>query len=124
MATPDTKLSVLAVGEEAVVIPRPPKKPKMIVLVGLSGSGKSTLAYEWALQRPKTIRVNRDNIRIMLHGREWYPKREREVTMAEDVLVRGYLTVWEATAAPIFTRNRDWFEPIVPQHHKVHAATA
>jgi predicted kinase len=76
---------------EGPSLPRTRKKPKLIVLVGLSGSGKSTLALKMAVEKPRHIRINRDALRLMVHGREWYPRREADVTALEEMLIRGTL---------------------------------
>ncbi|GAB4333467.1 MAG: hypothetical protein OHK0038_09640 [Flammeovirgaceae bacterium] len=39
---------------------------KVIILVGISGSGKSTWAINYLRKNPETVRINRDDLRMML----------------------------------------------------------
>lgn len=44
-------------------------KTKLVITRGLPGAGKTTRAKKWVDERPETrARVNRDDIRDMLHG--------------------------------------------------------
>lgn len=53
----------------------------IIITMGLPGSGKSTWAREYCKTNPSFIRVNNDDIREELFGREfnWTPKLEKQV---------------------------------------------
>ncbi|MFD0582180.1 AAA family ATPase [Dactylosporangium darangshiense] len=59
---------------------------------GLPGSGKTT----WAKQQPRLVRVNRDDLRRMLHGGlvadpQLRGRAEKEVTAAHHAAVEGLL---------------------------------
>jgi predicted kinase len=55
---------------------------------GLPGSGKTT----WARQQVGAVRVNRDDLRRMLHGRHLgFPRAEAQVTVAQRALVAALL---------------------------------
>jgi predicted kinase len=55
---------------------------------GLPGSGKTT----WARQQVGAVRVNRDDLRRMLHGRHLgYARAEAQVTVAHRALVAALL---------------------------------
>jgi len=63
--------------------------PKLIATVGLPASGKTTFAR--ALQ-PSIVRVNRDDLRRMLHGARLYTQwAERQVTAAQRAQVEALL---------------------------------
>lgn len=59
--------------------------PQLIITVGLPGSGKSTRAVTWVAQDPTgRARVNRDDLRRMLHGgRLGTPEQEAAVTAVQ-----------------------------------------
>jgi predicted kinase len=62
---------------------------KLLITRGLPASGKTTFAR--ALQ-PDVVRVNRDDLRRMLHGRRLYTDRaEREVTLVQRASVEALL---------------------------------
>jgi predicted kinase len=63
--------------------------PKLIITRGLPAAGKSTFAR--GLQ-PWVVRVNRDDLRRMLHGDRLFTQRaERQVTIAERAQVEALL---------------------------------
>jgi predicted kinase len=71
------------------------RTPTLTITRGLPGSGKTT----WARTRqPGAVRVNRDDLRVMLHGRR-IPENwaERQVTLAQrgsvEALLRGGVDV-------------------------------
>ncbi len=78
-------------------------KPVLTVFRGLPGSGKSTMAREMVAWNPNTIRVNRDDLRKMLHGDlPWSKERERrtvsaEQAIAENALMQGISVVVDDT---------------------------
>ncbi len=66
--------------------------PKLTMLSGLPASGKSTYAEELLRLYGNTIRVNRDDLRAMLHrGRKWKGKDEKHTIDAAVTLVSGGL---------------------------------
>ena len=66
--------------------------PKLFILKGLPGSGKSTYALEELRRDGNTIRVNRDELRTMLHGNlKWSGTREKATVAAEKAIVRDAL---------------------------------
>ena len=60
--------------------------PKLILMVGLPRSGKST----WAKTTGYPI-VNRDSIRLALHGEAYLQKAESLVTIIEDCMVEALI---------------------------------
>lgn len=68
--------------------------PILRITRGLPGSGKTTRARAWVAASPMTrVRVNRDDLRVMLHGdrlgRQW---QEDQVTVAQQAMVSALLT--------------------------------
>jgi predicted kinase len=62
-------------------------KIKLIICRGCPASGKSTYSKQWVLEDPKKrVRVNRDDIRLML-GKYWVPSREGLVSLMERDMV-------------------------------------
>ncbi len=65
------------------------EKLQMILTVGLPASGKSTWAKEQvALSKNALIRINRDDIRGMLHITKFSKQSEKEVTALQESLIR------------------------------------
>ena len=76
--------------------------PKLIVTRGLPGSGKSTWALKQVENDKHMVRVNRDSIRSMLHGKPWNPKYEDAVTKVRNrniqlLLGMGYDVICDDT---------------------------
>lgn len=65
-------------------------KAKLIIMRGLPGSGKSTFSKLIIKNDPKTIRLNRDLLREMLHF-TWTSKNEKYTIQAEEVLASHFL---------------------------------
>lgn len=65
----------------------------LIMTKGLPGSGKSSWAKEFVLKaQPGTVvRINKDDMRAMLHADRWNPANERQVVRARDALVEAFL---------------------------------
>lgn len=65
---------------------------KLVVFRGLPGSGKTTLAQQWVAEdRERRARVNRDDLRAMLHQGYVSGDVERAVAKARDALIRALL---------------------------------
>ncbi len=67
-------------------------KPTLILLIGLPRSGKST----WAAAQNHPV-VNRDAIRLNLHGSAWRPEAEDEVSRIEEQQVRRLTAAGHST---------------------------
>lgn len=66
---------------------------ELIAAKGLPASGKSTWAAAWVAEKPGLrVRVNKDTLREMLHDGAWSKAREKQVVVARDVLVNGFLS--------------------------------
>lgn len=63
--------------------------PVLVILKGLPASGKTT----WSKQQkdPNTMRVNKDDLREMLHAGVWSPKNEKVVLAMRDAMIAGGL---------------------------------
>lgn len=53
---------------------------KLVVIRGLPASGKTTLAQSFVDREHNYVRVERDQVRHMLHGSYWNPEYENDVT--------------------------------------------
>lgn len=62
---------------------------KLLMLQGLPASGKSTYAKE--LAQRDYVRVNKDDLRSMLHGGKWSGRNEREVIFVRNAVVENAL---------------------------------
>jgi tRNA uridine 5-carbamoylmethylation protein Kti12 len=76
--------------------PHTPNRPTLFITVGLPGSGKTTYAEERlakaiAAGRTDLARVNRDSLRLMLHGPAGYGTNEEAVTVVQHAAVRMLL---------------------------------
>ncbi len=66
----------------------------LIATKGLQGSGKSTWAKQHVLDNfPKVKRVNKDDIRAMIHADKWTASTERDVVRTRDALINSWLSV-------------------------------
>jgi predicted kinase len=65
---------------------------KLLLLKGLPASGKSTFAKERVSSNPQQWkRVNKDELRQMLHGGKWTSKIEKDIEAAEEALAGRFL---------------------------------
>jgi predicted kinase len=64
---------------------------KVIFLKGLPASGKSTWALTFVHQNPDWIRVNKDDLRAMLHNSSWSKNREEIVLAMRDKIIEEAL---------------------------------
>lgn len=70
--------------------------PRLLILRGLPASGKTTFARQWVAQAPGLrSRVNRDDLRDMLHDGFWAPS-EVAVSKAEHALISALLAAGRA----------------------------
>lgn len=65
--------------------------PKLIMMKGLPGSGKSTYAKE-LVEKQDYYRVNKDDLRAMLHNSRWGKDREKYILRWRDQIVRDSLS--------------------------------
>lgn len=73
-----------------VVQPVQNEKPTLYITVGLPGSGKTTWAKKFLRDHPGTVRVNRDDLREMLHSSVWSAENEALTTaVRDDIIVRA-----------------------------------
>lgn len=75
---------------------------KIIVLKGLPASGKSTWAKEFVSKNPKWARVNKDDLRSMLHDSRYSKDNEHQVILARNslissLIVTGYSVIVDDT---------------------------
>lgn len=66
----------------------------LVITIGLPGSGKTTRARNWVARDPqRRVRVNRDDIRAMMHGgRLGTQAQEAQVTIAQHAAVAALLS--------------------------------
>lgn len=65
--------------------------PRLLILRGLQASGKTTFAKQWVAQAPGIrSRVNRDDIRDMMHD-GFYAPSEAAITKAEHAMISALL---------------------------------
>lgn len=65
--------------------------PKLIICRGLPASGKSTFAKQFQEGNPDVIRVNRDDLRAMLHGGVWSGENEKVIVNLEQIIAQDGL---------------------------------
>lgn len=64
---------------------------KLIMMKGLPGSGKSTYART-LVDNSGYVRVNKDDLRAMLHNSKWSKANEKQILKARDWLIRASLS--------------------------------
>ena len=64
---------------------------KVILCCGIIASGKSTWAREEVKRNTNTVRINRDDIRSMMHNYVWSPENEKDVIAVRDFIIRQSL---------------------------------
>jgi predicted kinase len=67
-------------------------KTKVIVLRGLPASGKSTWAKDFVDRNPGWLRINKDDLRLMMHNSKWTKDNEKQVLMMRDTMIIEALT--------------------------------
>jgi predicted kinase len=66
--------------------------PTLVITRGLPGSGKTTWARGWVEQDPeRRARVNRDDLRAMLHNSIWSHDKEFQIQAVRDAIIRRLL---------------------------------
>lgn len=65
---------------------------KVIMTRGLPASGKSWWSKEYQNEHPEFDRVNKDDLRSMLHDGKWSKQNEKVILLARDTMVRNSLT--------------------------------
>lgn len=64
---------------------------KLTMMRGLPGSGKTTLAKQWQKEDKNLVRVNKDELRKMLHDSVWSRENEQDVLKVRDSIIAGAL---------------------------------
>lgn len=63
------------------------EKLKLYITVGLPASGKTTWAKEMQTKDPTIVRVNKDDMRSMLHNSKWSKNNEKQVIITRNMIV-------------------------------------
>jgi predicted kinase len=63
-----------------------------MVLRGLPASGKSTFAKDFIDRNPGWLRINKDDLRLMLHNGKWSKDNEKQVLLMRDSMIIGALS--------------------------------
>jgi predicted kinase len=90
----------------------PPMPPQLVLLVGLPFSGKSTYAAKLRERDGFTV-ICPDEIRLALHGREFYPPAEGIVwgmaeTVTRSLLAQGHKIIIDAVNNTLERRSK-WY---------------
>lgn len=64
---------------------------KLIITSGLPRSGKTTWAKEMVAASGNYVRINRDDLRVMLHNNKWSPRNEEITIATQRAMVRAAL---------------------------------
>lgn len=64
---------------------------KLIMTKGLPASGKTTWAKEYQKENPNTVRINKDDLRSMLHNGIWSNGREKTIIDVRNMMVSYFL---------------------------------
>lgn len=67
--------------------------PTVEMLKGIPGSGKSTYARRKVAEDDTQKRINKDDIRTMIHAGVWTKKREKAVVAARDALLLAFMNL-------------------------------
>lgn len=65
--------------------------PKVLILQGLPASGKSTFAKKLVLEDRRWKRINKDDLRLMIHDGKWTSKKERDIIQVRNILLKQFL---------------------------------
>lgn len=66
---------------------------KLTLVRGLPGAGKTSWSKKQVLDTRDTIRVNKDNLREMIHASRYLPQNEQSIVFLEMCIAEYYLTV-------------------------------
>lgn len=66
---------------------------KILMLKGLPRSGKTTWAKKFVLQSGNYVRVNRDDLRAMLHAGKWSPRNESITIDVQNAIVTTLINI-------------------------------
>lgn len=69
------------------------KQCKIILLKGLPGSGKSYWCREYMKEHSDVVRVNKDDLRAMMHSSVYSKGKENEVLAVRDFIVEQSLSI-------------------------------
>jgi predicted kinase len=64
---------------------------RLIWTKGLPASGKTTFARKVVAEHPGVLRINKDDLRDMLHGGKWTKDNERTVLQIRDIIIESAL---------------------------------
>lgn len=65
--------------------------PKIIITKGLPASGKTTWSKKEQEVDPNLVRVNKDDLRLMLHNSKWSPFNEKQVLRIRNLIIEDCL---------------------------------
>jgi predicted kinase len=86
---------------------------KIILTKGLPASGKSTWSRQYQVDHPGTVRVNKDDLRAMLHNGKWSDANEKFVLklrnfIVEESLKAGHDVIIDDTNLHSKHKNEMW----------------
>lgn len=86
---------------------------KIILTKGLPASGKSTWAREYQEKNPNTVRINKDDLRAMMHNSIWSHGREQFILkvrnfIVEEALKEGHDVIVDDTNLHSKHKNEMW----------------
>lgn len=68
------------------------KQLEIVMTKGLPASGKSTWARDFVAENPTWKRVNKDDLRMMMHDGVWTKENEKQIVNARDALIITFLS--------------------------------
>lgn len=67
------------------------EKGKLYFCIGLPRSSKSTFCNKWVMNRPMSVIVSSDDIRLAIHGKRYEPLAETLVFATKHIMIRALL---------------------------------